>query len=444
MRPANMPHATNEALRKSVHIAIGFGALLLRFLPWPWVAAVCVAAIFSNWLVLHRVFGARISRHERGFDAGTILYPAMVLVLVLVFRDDVVPIGVGWAALAFGDGFAGLVGKSVGGPRLPWNGDKSWSGFAAFLAFGFVGSIFIARWLMPPQTFLSLELIVAGAVLVAGIVESLETNIDDNISVPLSAGVVAWALLHMHIFPIAMTRSAAPWLIANAVLAIVGYVARSVDVSGAIGGFVLGAILILFGGWPLYLVLLAFFIIGTATTKAGYRVKAARGLAQEKGGRRGFSHAFANVGVAAILALAAAATLPRFSIVIWMAAAAALTTAAADTTASEIGQLLGRRTFLPLTFRPVPAGTEGAISLEGTLAGIAAAALVAAIAVRARLGIFDVRWFATLVVAAFFGSYIESVAGSWNRRKERPIPNGVLNFINTMVGAGLVLALLAS
>jgi len=436
-----MAHTTNESLRKALHVGIGFGALLLRFLPWPWVAGVCAVAIFSNWLVLHRLFGARISRHERGWDAGTVLYPAMVLLLVLMFRDDVVPIGVGWATLAFGDGFAGLVGKSVGGPRLPWNREKSWSGFAAFLAFGFVGSIFIARWLTPPHTFLALELIVAGAVLVAGIVESLKTNIDDNIKVPLTAGVVAWALLHMHIFPIAMTRGALPWLIANAALAIVGYLARSVDVSGAIAGFVLGAILILFGGWPLYVVLLAFFILGTATTKAGYRVKAARGLAQEKGGRRGFSHAFANVGVAAILALAAAATLPRASIVIWMAAAAALATAAADTTASEVGQLLGRRTFLPLTFRPVPAGTEGAISLEGTLAGVAAAALVAAIAVRSRLGIFDVRWFAILVVAAFLGSYIESVVGSWNRRQERPIPNGVLNFINTMVGAGLVLAI---
>jgi len=48
---------------------------------------------------------------------------------------------------------------------------------------------------------------------------------------------------------------------------------------------------------------------------------------------------------------------------------AALATATADTTASEIGQLVGRRAFLPLTLRRVPVGTEGAISLEGTLAG---------------------------------------------------------------------------
>jgi uncharacterized protein (TIGR00297 family) len=123
-----------------------------------------------------------------------------------------------------------------------------------------------------------------------------------------------------------------------------------------------------------------------------------------------------------------------------MAAAAALATATADTTASEIGQLLGRRTFLPLTFRPVPVGTEGAISLEGTFAGIVAAAIVAVIAVRARVGLFDLNWIVILILAAFLGSYIESIAGSWNRKQEKPIPNGVLNFINTMIGAGLVLA----
>jgi uncharacterized protein (TIGR00297 family) len=309
----------------------------------------------------------------------------------------------------------------------------------AFLAFGFVGSIFVARWLTPPAELVPLEWIVAIAVLVAGVVESLHTTIDDNVTVPLSAAAVTWFLLHAVVVPVAFTGATMPWLIANAVLAAVGYFARSVDVSGAIGGFVLGAILILFGGWELYVVLLAFFILGTATTKIGYRAKAARGLAQEKGGRRGFSHAFANVGMAAILAVCSTAVLPRLSILVWMAAAAALATAAADTTASEVGQLLGKRTFLPLTFRPVPAGTEGAISLEGTVAGIAAAAVVATIAVRARLGVFDVRWLLLLIACATAGSYIESVVGSWNRKQERPIPNGVLNFMNTMVGAALVL-----
>ena len=87
-------------------------------------------------------------------------------------------------------------------------------------------------------------------------------------------------------------------------------------------------------------VLFSFFILGTAATKLGYARKARLGLAQESGGRRGFSHAFSNVGVAAICAIAVS-RLSRVeeSPLEWMAVAysmgiAALATAAADTTAS--------------------------------------------------------------------------------------------------------------
>ena len=43
--------------------------------------------------------------------------------------------------------------------------------------------------------------------------------------------------------------------------------------------------------------MVAFFVMGTAATKLGYRVKAARGIAQEKGGARGWRNAWANGGV---------------------------------------------------------------------------------------------------------------------------------------------------
>jgi uncharacterized protein (TIGR00297 family) len=123
---------------------------------------------------------------------------------------------------------------------------------------------------------------------------------------------------------------------------------------------------------------------------------------------------------------------------------ASLATAAADTVASEIGQLFGKRAFLPTTFKRVPVGTEGAISVEGTLAGAAAALVVAT------TGSFSFREFAgstmqfawmsvvLVTLAAIGGSWLESVAGSWNRLRSEPIPNGALNFFNTAAGALLV------
>jgi len=453
-----MPHQTNETLRKVIHIAFGLCAFGLKWLPWQVAALVAAGAVLGNWLLLHRVVGKRVARHARGYDVGILLYPLMVFLLIVIFRKRIEVAGVGWAILAFGDGFATLAGQRIGGPRLPWNRQKSWSGLVAFLAFGFAGANAVYAWLATRHTALPGIAILGVTVLVAAIVESLPLNVDDNLTVPAAAALVMTPLLYAVALPSPTFDSfAITWLVVNTLLALAGYAAKSVDVSGAIGGWILGAILIVFGGWQLYLALLAFFVIGTATTKLGYRRKAGLGLAQERGGRRGFSHAFSNVGVAALLALLIPMLDPlRYSwqaggaLTLWMAAAAALATATADTTASEIGQLIGRRTFLPLTFRAVPRGTEGAISLEGTLAGLAAGAIVATIAVLAYLsdlpdvfgkGAFELRWIALLTGCAFAGSYVESIAGSWNRKQAEPVPNGALNFFNTLCGALLVIAL---
>lgn len=423
-------HQTDETLRKSIHIAIGLFAFALAWVTWWQAAAVCALAVAGNLLLLHRIFGRGVARHARGYDFGIVIYPLAVMLLVMLFRERLEIAGAVWGVLAFGDGFATLAGRAVRGPRLPWNRDKTWSGLAAFIAFGFVGAEVVWTWLHGSASLFLVGVTVA----VCALVESLPLHVDDNLTVPLAGGATMALLTAMHDVP--QPRLEIGWLVANGVLAILGYLAKGVDLSGLVGGAILGSVVILYGGWQLYLVLLAFFIIGTALTRLGYARKARLGLAQEKGGRRGASHAFSNVGVAAILSVAAAGAHEG---ALWFAAAAALATAAADTTASEIGQLFGRRTYLPLTFRRVERGTEGAVSLEGTLAGIVAAALVALVAVAAsRAGM---RMLLLITVAAFAGSYIESVAGSWNRRQARPVPNGALNFFNTAVGAAVLLLL---
>ncbi len=428
-------HVPNELLRKSLHIAFGLFAFSLRWLPWWMAAAVALCAVIGNWLVLHRLVGTRVSRHQRGWDAGIVLYPLSVLALIVVFRDDLHVAGLAWAALAFGDGFATLVGKSVRGPRLPWNRDKSWSGLIGFVLFSVPPLLLLSYHLSDEVSWLPRWLAVTGVAVAGAIAESLPLGIDDNITVPVAAATAA-ALLFTPLQPrLNLDATAMWWLALNAVLAVAGYLARSVDVSGMAGGWVLGAILIVFG-WPtLYIALLAFFITGTAATKLGYRKKAQQGLAQEKGGRRGFGHAFANVGVAAICALAMAMT--GRTTLFWWAAVASLATAAADTIASEIGQLAGRRTFLPLTFRPVPRGTEGAVSVEGTLAGVGGALIVALAAAAVFPGASRMAWaqVAFVTLCAVAGSYIESIAGHWNRTRSLGIANGALNFFNTAAGA---------
>jgi uncharacterized protein (TIGR00297 family) len=381
-----------------------------------------------------------VARHERGFDAGIVLYPAMVLVVVVVFREHLFFAALAWAMLAFGDGIATMAGRAWRIASLPWNPDKSWGGFLAFVLAGLAGGWAVAVWMDYRA-----PLVVIAAALASAIVESLPLRIDDNVTVPLAASVAAVIAAIPLAHAYSVWPATIPWLIVNAVLALLGYFAKSVNFSGALGGWVLGTILILGAGWPLYVALLAFFIIGSATTKLGYSRKAKRGLAQEGGGRRGFSHAFSNVGVAAICAIAVT-RLSRMDsdplewmTLVYLMGIASLATAAADTTASEIGQLIGRRAFLPLTLKRVEVGTEGAISIEGTLAGLVGGFIVGLASVLAfqyGLGLeVGPLAIALITVSAFLGSYLESIAGSWNRKRSSPVPNGVLNFFNTAAGA---------
>jgi uncharacterized protein (TIGR00297 family) len=121
-----------------------------------------------------------------------------------------------------------------------------------------------------------------------------------------------------------------------------------------------------------------------------------------------------------------------------LAMVAALTTGASDTVASEIGKAWGRHTWLVTGFRPVPPGTSGAVSAEGTVAGVLAAALLAGAA--ARLGLITPGAVAVVVVAATVASLVEGALGA-TLEESGILNNDALNFVNSLIGAGLALLL---
>lgn len=436
----NDEHETNEALRKTIHILVGCLAVGLKWIPWRWAALIAAAFVVINWFVLHRVVGKRISRHMRGTDAGLVLYPAAVCALIVIFNWHLEIAATAWVLLAFGDGFAGLIGRAMPIAPLWWNNEKSWGGVLGFLVFGGGAAYAISLLFGGPSPEALAVTVVACAV-----AESLPMGVDDNIVIPVIAGGVL-AAIGIPTFVLMHPVIAWPWLAVNTILAVLGFAFRGVDASGALAGWILGTVIVIGGGPPLYVALLAFFVVGTLCTKLGYRHKHEAGLAQEGGGRRSAVHAFANCCVAAVCAVACWRGVMGF-VPLFMGIAS-LATAAADTTGSEIGQLIGKRAFLPLTFRRVERGTEGAISVEGTVAGIVAAFIVAVAATamvihqvrRGFTGTVTVdRTHVVLVVTlcGFVGSYLESILGSWNRKAGSPVPNGTINFLNTLLGAML-------
>jgi len=438
----------SESLRKSIHILMVGFAFLLRWLTWQQAAALALLALLHNWLLLPRYGRSRLYRRDdrqRGYPVGILLYPLSILALVLIFRHRLDIVAAAWGLLAFGDGFATLAGTRFGAHKLPWNPRKSWAGSAAFLVAGAAGASLLVWWTRfaggrepwDPVAVLVAPLLAA---LLASALESLPSLIDDNLSVPLlSAGF----LYCIGLIDPALLLGDGPRLAAaalmglgiNLVLSAGAYLAGSVDWTGVVIGTTTYTILYTFLGPAGFAVGAAFFVLATLSTKLGLKVKQARGIAQEQGGARGAKHVVANCSLAAFFAILAAGT--PYHGLFALGAVAALATAAADTCSSEIGKFLGRRTYLVTTFRPVAPGTEGAVSLEGTLAGLVAAALLAAFAWG--LGLLPPPAAALVVPAALVGTSFESYLGA-GLGSRHVYDNEVMNFLNTLVGAAAAMA----
>ena len=441
------PHS--ESARQWVHIGSGAFAILLRWLTWWQAALLALTALVFNLLLLPRIGGRQIYRPAdvaRGFPLGILLYPLSVLLLILTFPSRLDLAAAGWAILAVGDGTATLVGhRATTSRRLPWNPDKSVAGTTAFIVFAGAAGVAMAWWVrpnvtpLPPMAFTLLAPLVAA--IVAGFVESIPVKLDDNLSVPANAAIVLWVGSLMTPESLAAARQATiialPTAIAvNAATAVLGYLAKSVSVSGAIGGAAVGTIIYVGGGGGAWALLFVTFLAASITSRMGLKRKVVLGIAEERGGRRGAGNAIANCGVAAVAAIVAMTTPYRSQALI--ALVAALTAGGSDTVASEIGKAWGRSTFLVTTRGRVRPGTPGAMSLEGTAAGIVAALALAAVGVG--FDLVPASSTLAIVVGATAGALVESALGA---TLEGPgiLNNDMLNFINTAVAAAVALAL---
>jgi uncharacterized protein (TIGR00297 family) len=218
-------------------------------------------------------------------------------------------------------------------------------------------------------------------------------------------------------------------LLVTAAFAALAYALGMVSHSGALGGLLVGTIVYACLGPPGFAVLALFVVGGSLLTRIGYRSKQRAGTAQEHGGRRGARNALANCAVAVLCAILARATGSDLFTTAFVASVGA---AFADTSESEVGQLLSRAPRLITTLRKVPPGADGAISLPGTLAGLTAAGITVILALA--LGLLDTPTTALLIaLAAFLGTVADSLIGARFPR----IGNETTNVICTLVAAAM-------
>ncbi|MCC7493420.1 MAG: DUF92 domain-containing protein [Fimbriimonadaceae bacterium] len=213
----------------------------------------------------------------------------------------------------------------------------------------------------------------------------------------------------------------------NSALGLLGWRVGAITPSGVLAGAVYGLLIYLGAGPVAYAVLALLVVAGSGFTRLGYRRKVALGAAQERRGARTWRNATANCAVAAAAAVGSAVGWGDA----WLAAClGALAAALADTTESELGMLAGRRAYLLLPPRRVAPGTEGAVSLEGSLLGWLAAAL--ALAVACAGGLLPWAALPLLATAAWLGTVTESLLAGG-----RALNNELLNTVTTLTGAVL-------
>lgn len=201
--PSSPPGITAPELRRQlVHASIGAFALLLRWLTTWQAAGVALVALFANFFVLPRTsFGSSMLREGEGRFGGTVVYPFVVAVLVLVLPLHLA--AAAWVILAVGDAASNVCGRTMGRSKLAWNVRKSWAGTLGFALFATPAAALALMLVVPGQetaphaehlTWGMAFLLAAAAACAAAIVESLPLRIDDNLTVGLSSALVLWVM----------------------------------------------------------------------------------------------------------------------------------------------------------------------------------------------------------------------------------------------------------
>ena len=216
--------------------------------------------------------------------------------------------------------------------------------------------------------------------------------------------------------------------------ALVARAMAGVTDGGAVIGVVVAFVLMLAAGVAACIPLATVFLLTVVTTRWGYARKQRLGIAERHSARTA-SQILANLCAAGLCGLAAVWA-PRFSDVLLLAAMAALAEAAADTVSSELGQATADSAYMITDFRPAAIGTNGAISVEGTLSGCIAASVVAWVS--AFSGIVPWRWTPMVALAAVAGMFLDSVLGAtWENAGK--MGNDSVNFVSTVLAADLAL-----
>ncbi|WP_296784904.1 TIGR00297 family protein [uncultured Methanobrevibacter sp.] len=209
------------------------------------------------------------------------------------------------------------------------------------------------------------------------------------------------------------------------ILGFITYYRKSLDLFGSAVMIIMGIVIIFSAGVNWLLLIVLFLVMSLLATK--YSKKYKRSLGQFEG-RRTSKNVISNGVVACFMAAFGGYYLPFVGGFI-----GAIATATADTLGSEIG-VLDPHPRLITTFQSVDPGTNGAVSVLGTVVGIVGAGVIGIVAFLLGIVPSPLSAIAVSIISGFIGCFTDSILGALFENRGM-ITNEHVNLMATIVGA---------
>ena len=202
-------------------------------------------------------------------------------------------------------------------------------------------------------------------------------------------------------------------LVLNIIVAIIAHSRKSLTLYGSLTAIIIGLIIFVGAGGFSWILLTVFFISSSIIThiKKSYKSKLS---SEYKKSRRDYIQVIANGAVPAIFSIIYFYTNSQAALLTVIATIAAN---CSDTWASELGVLSKGKNISILTFKPIPRGESGGVSLWGTIAAAMGSTLIALLysinlLINSKLAVQTiVIYFIAITIIGLIGSFIDSVLG---------------------------------
>ncbi|VVB90375.1 Uncharacterised protein [uncultured archaeon] len=443
-----------EYKKQGIYISIGLLVLLFPFFDtfYLLLAFIAGALIFSRLPPGSPVFAilAREPDIKEGKLTGLVqlfFITALLLLVSLLVGQAKLPlfiIGGAFVITTFGDGISDIINihdKAKNNKKE--NNMKIYSAKSSIVflisggIFAFLAEVWILEWsraVYYPVPYGMLFFLAMLGAITGALLESV-TVTEDNIIIPLGSAMTMWLFYAFR----SSYNIDAGYLITILIFAfILGYLAyrvRIADISAMLSATLFGVVIIISSNISWFFILLSFFFLGSLFTRYKYKYKQSHGIAEEKGGARGYKNVFSNSLAALSLAVAYKIFFPSHNMLLLSAYLGSIATACGDTLASEIGQTYKGEPRMITTFKKVRPGTDGAVSRLGEGAAFFGASVISLLAVVLIPGIHNTYIIVIAAIAGgFIGTNIDSVLGATLQQKGYLSNNGV-NLFATISGA---------